>query len=805
MLREALTPQRQPQRSATRQRYGLRYLQTLKLSWPLLALPPILLVLVAAALMVQGVGQLITSNGTRWERAQQHAVLQLVRYHGSCSPADHAAYLADMRVLKAFEQARAAVLGPVVDAAAARAGYEEIGMPPWEARLLVALLPHLQAFPLQRASGEIWNQANAVAREIDQHASRLHQIIQQGCPAATHSALALAPVYEAADRLRPLRLAFDAAASQVRWRLSLMVLAVMIGLALPITLAGYLLTARLQRRAAAATAALAISQRRLQQALTGSGYGLWDLPVNGGTVLCSGTMMALLGHADREQELESEEFQALVHPDDRAGFAQLLQARAADEQRLDIELRLRGKGGGHRWFKLAGQIVRVRQGEPQRIVGSVSDVTERHDMQQAIQQELALRRGVLQAMRGTLARMLAVDEPPVVAQSPSAADTQDEVHFTTQALVSVGAQLRASNEQLQAVLSLSPDGFVSFDEQERLSLASRAVETLTGLPAEPLEGLSAPAFFARLHALCVPETPMPGLQTLHAHASGEPVMLELATQPPRTLSLELREGLHPVARHVLCLRDVTQQRQVERLKSEFITLAAHELRTPMTVIFGYAEMLMRRPLNEDKRRDLHTIIHKQSRLMVSILDDLTDLGRLEARQGLALQRVEVDLGSLLRATAAALPLPEGRQPPQWLGADQAPEARMDGDETHLIRAFNNVLNNAYRYSPDGGAVDISLTRHTTASGAEEACIRIADHGIGMTPEQLARVGERFYRADASGHIPGTGLGMSIVQEIVKLHGGTVQLHSESGRGTQVDICLPLRAAAGAGQDPATRA
>ena len=121
------------------------------------------------------------------------------------------------------------------------------------------------------------------------------------------------------------------------------------------------------------------------------------------------------------------------------------------------------------------------------------------------------------------------------------------------------------------------------------------------------------------------------------------------------------------------------------------------------------------------------------------------------------------------------------------------------DRKKLIQAVLNVISNAYKYSPDGGEVELDLV-HVAAgadspleSGAAALGIRIVDHGLGMTPEQLARVFERFYRADTSGKIPGTGLGMSIVQEIVSLHGGKVSVTSAAGLGTTVTIWLPTAA------------
>jgi signal transduction histidine kinase len=134
-------------------------------------------------------------------------------------------------------------------------------------------------------------------------------------------------------------------------------------------------------------------------------------------------------------------------------------------------------------------------------------------------------------------------------------------------------------------------------------------------------------------------------------------------------------------------------------------------------------------------------------------------------------------------------VPDGRIAPTV-----SPEARshwVNGDRRKLTQAVTNVISNAYKYSPLGGNVAIDLIESADDDNASSQFgIRVSDHGIGMTPEQLARVCERFYRADTSGKIPGTGLGMSIVKEIIELHGGQMDLVSKVDAGTTVTLWLP---------------
>jgi signal transduction histidine kinase len=263
----------------------------------------------------------------------------------------------------------------------------------------------------------------------------------------------------------------------------------------------------------------------------------------------------------------------------------------------------------------------------------------------------------------------------------------------------------------------------------------------------------------------------------------------------RVLEIGLRQGHGGGVSQVLSMRDVTHETEVDLMKSEFLSTAAHELRTPMSSIYGFSELMLRRRLSPERQQEVVATIHRQSELMIAIINELLDLARIEARRGQDFVLESCDLTQLLPALVADFRAPGQRPEPQLdLGTRPAP---VNVDPAKLRQALLNVLSNAYKYSPGGGAVDVRLLRD---DGLLRLGIEVRDHGIGMTPEQLARVSERFYRADASGTIPGTGLGMSIVKEIVELLGGSLALASEAGQGTTVTLWLPC-----AGVDAGTRA
>ncbi|MFZ4623894.1 MAG: sensor histidine kinase, partial [Rhodoferax sp.] len=242
---------------------------------------------------------------------------------------------------------------------------------------------------------------------------------------------------------------------------------------------------------------------------------------------------------------------------------------------------------------------------------------------------------------------------------------------------------------------------------------------------------------------------------------------------------------------ILYLRDVTHETEVDQMKSEFLATAAHELRTPMSSILGYAEILLYQDFDAATRHEFLNTIYEQSKLMANILNELLDLARIEARRAKDFHYTQVDLQELLADLIASYPLPSGRVTPVLDLPAQA--LHLMADVGKLRQALLNVISNAYKYSPNGGVVQVKAWAGSEPGQPSAVCIEVTDDGVGMTPAQLARVCERFYRADASGKILGTGLGMSIVKEILDLHHGTLTLDSTPGQGTRVRLCLPAYA------------
>jgi signal transduction histidine kinase len=352
-------------------------------------------------------------------------------------------------------------------------------------------------------------------------------------------------------------------------------------------------------------------------------------------------------------------------------------------------------------------------------------------------------------------------------------------------------QIQDRNAQLDAIFSLSPDGFVSFDSEYRVKYVNPAFVQMTSAMPVQLQGLDVKEFSAWLAQRSEPGTPWLDLAALRAKVAGNKPdaseILEVNGNTKRVLKVSLRNSESSSVSQILYFRDVTHETEVDHMKSEFLSTAAHELRTPMASILGFSEVLLDQAFDPVTQRELLGIIHKQSGLMAKILDELLDLARIEARRGKDFRFTRVCLQDLTTDMVKAFIPPQGRESPALVLPTEPVYVMADSGK--LRQALLNVLSNAYKYSPAGGPVVLAVSANEATTSLTRVWIHITDQGIGMTAEQRGRVCERFYRADASGKTPGTGLGMSIVKEIVDLHGGELAISSEAGVGTRVSMCL----------------
>ena len=250
---------------------------------------------------------------------------------------------------------------------------------------------------------------------------------------------------------------------------------------------------------------------------------------------------------------------------------------------------------------------------------------------------------------------------------------------------------------------------------------------------------------------------------------------------------------------VWTVRDMSERARLERAKSDFVATASHELRSPLTSIKGFVELLDRSPEDMSPRqREFVEIILRSTDRLVDLVNDLLDVARIEADH-VEIDRRPIDIGEAAREVAELMG-PRIEEKHQQLGVYVAPALPLaQADPGRVRQILANLLTNAHQYTPEGGRIHIGVE-------PDRAWVQIVveDSGIGMSPEESARVFDRFYRArspaaDGVHSGTGTGLGLSIVKSLVDLHQGVIEVDSDPGRGTAFRVLLPA-AVPGAGGD-----
>ncbi|QOL49277.1 phosphate regulon sensor histidine kinase PhoR [Massilia litorea] len=260
-------------------------------------------------------------------------------------------------------------------------------------------------------------------------------------------------------------------------------------------------------------------------------------------------------------------------------------------------------------------------------------------------------------------------------------------------------------------------------------------------------------------------------------------------EQPLTLSLRGRKiecRIIPFEnrRQILVTHDATDSERVEAMRRDFIANASHELRTPLTVIVGFLEIALLDPGLDAATREAHLkLMTEQGQRMQRLIEDMLTLSRLESDE-FPLRRERVDVAALVESVAAEARALSGGRHEITVEID-GPD--LMGSMEELRSAFANLASNAVRYSPEGGKIALSWRR-----GEDDLQFAVADSGIGIDPQHISRLTERFYRVDKSRsrETQGTGLGLAIVKHVLLRHGGRLKISSTPGEGSTFIASLP---------------
>ncbi|TCI25780.1 HAMP domain-containing protein [Exiguobacterium sp. SH5S4] len=235
---------------------------------------------------------------------------------------------------------------------------------------------------------------------------------------------------------------------------------------------------------------------------------------------------------------------------------------------------------------------------------------------------------------------------------------------------------------------------------------------------------------------------------------------------------------------MLVFRDVTQETEVDRLKTELVSTVSHELRTPLTSIIGFTELMRYRTMPAERTDQYLGMIHQETLRLEDLISNLLDVQRMESGK----QTYQNEPESLYDILAETIAVHQGASQHHYLSFECDTDVLVYGDRNRLSQLFTNLLHNAIKYSPNGGKVAVSVT-NDQSDGVE---ISVTDSGIGIPTSALPKLFDKFYRVDnsASRKIGGTGLGLAICKEIVEGHDGTIRVDSRVGLGSTFTIVLP---------------
>lgn len=476
--------------------------------------------------------------------------------------------------------------------------------------------------------------------------------------------------------------------------------------------------------------------------------GIWDWDLATDQVYFSPRWKAMIGYEDHEIENVFNNWYERVHPEDiQLAMAEVSACLENRKPYYENIHRMRHKNGSWCWILDRGIVLRDDNGQPYRMVGSHADVT------------------VLKKTEDTL---------------------------------------RQREHEQEAIFSISPDGIVTINQQGFVQSINPAFLEMTGFDSQKLLGLAEHSFeqslleISRLDSSSRqrnnPEKRLYyiDLKKLRSHRyrqkPRESNKSERGQSPKiRVLARTERHIQNHAIAKVMYFRDISAESEVDQMKSQFLSTAAHELRTPMASVFGFSELLLTRQFDTETQLEIISTIHQQSGALVNMLNQLLDLARIESRMGMDFSFIKQSLWPIVQRAIAELLIPGDTRKVKIRPPKFDYQVLVDADK--LRQVISNVLVNAYKYSPGNGEISLSFRTRISADSEPEVGIVIRDHGLGMTREQLKHVFERFWRADNSGGISGTGLGMSLVKEIMDIHAGSIDIKSQPNIGTTVTLWL----------------
>lgn len=645
-------------------------------------------------------------------------------------------------------------------------------------------------------------------------------------------------------------------------------------------------------------AALQKSVQRFDLAVTGTNDGIWDWNIETNSNYFSPRFCELLDYKPDELVYELATFEFLLHPDDRDWVFKRVRQHLEEQIPYVVEYRLRTKNGAYRWFQARGQAIWDQAGKPFRMAGSITDITERRNAEDALrrsEENLAVtlqsigdgvlvvdrerkvvrinpvaeqltgwvaaealgraveevfriineesRRPAIVPMEEVLATGLVkglANHTVLIARDGSQrpiADSAAPIRDREGGLVGVVLVFRDVTAEREAEKTLlrfneeleeqvrermtmlqeaearyrllfehSPGGLLVVDPETTLPIEFNEVahrqlgyerEEFARLRLSDYEAQEQPEE-TRAHIEQIMRDGRADFETKHRAKDGTLLDMVVTVQK---MELAGRPVLHCV------FRDITEHKKIaaaergrqaaeaaNKAKSDFLANMSHELRTPLNSILGFSDILTEElygPLT-DRQKEYLDYIHGSGRHLLQLINDILDLAKVEAGK-MELEPSRFKLCILVQTVITMLQEKAMRHT-ITVSCDLPPDVdtEVEADERKLKQIMFNLLSNALKFTPDGGVVRVAVKRTTRAEQGDWLEISVADTGIGIKSADLGRLFTEFTQLEGAytKEYEGTGLGLALTKRLVELHGGSIWVKSEFGKGSTFTFVIP---------------
>ncbi len=489
----------------------------------------------------------------------------------------------------------------------------------------------------------------------------------------------------------------------------------------------------------AAERALSEANERFQRAVRGSNIALWEYDLRTGQGRGEDMATRLLGYPLGEISADWTHWLMEFHPDDVERVRARLRACTVDPNaRYEVEFRARHRDGGYRWFLSRAVRGPDEQGLPNRLLGTMIDITERKGMDEALAEREARYRDLFEEASDCLYTH------DLVGNFTSVNKVMERVlGYRREELLRMNVTELIAPEHLQLTHDTVPGEY----QMDFITKDGRRV---------PME--------VRSHLL---------------FERGEPVAWH-GTMRDVTLRKQAEDALR---------RAKEEAESASRAKSEFLALMSHELRAPLNAVLGLSEALREEvygQLNEKQHRSLE-LIAESGRDLLGLINDILDMSKIEAGR-MVLNLTDVPAAALCEASLRLVRQAAAhKQLSVHLTADPAVQ-NVHGDAQRLKQVLVNLLSNAVKFTPVGGAIGLEVTGD---SARQTATFTVWDTGVGIAADDLPRLFQPFVQLDArlARRERGSGLGLTLVRHLVELHGGTLSVSSEAGHGSRFAVTL----------------